>query len=149
MNVGHPSNLARFFDLYGGTVDRVGQVHQYPDLEEMRRHIFSVSVTDEQTRETIKSVYKNYNVILEQHGAVGWAGLEEYLKTAPGQKLSICLETAHPAKFPEESQKLLGITIPVPESMKNIDQREGNAVSITNNYNDFKKYLQNNLKSKE
>lgn len=149
MNVGHPSNLARFFDLYGGIVDRVGQVHKYPDLEEMRRHIFSVSVTDEQTRETIKSVYEHYQVVLEQHGAVGWSGLVEYFKTAPEQKLAICLETAHPAKFPEEIQKLLGLTIPLPESMKNIDQRKGSAVSITGDYGDFKNYLQKNLKIKE
>jgi len=149
MNVGHPSNLARFFDLYGGTVDRVGKVHRYPDVEEMRRHIFSVSVTDEQTRETIRSVYNSCHVILEQHGAVGWTGLEEYLKTAPDKKLAISLETAHPAKFPEEIQKLLGLNVPVPESMKNIDQRDGSAVPIANNYDDFKKYLQKNLKSKE
>jgi threonine synthase len=149
MNVGHPSNLARFFDLYGGTVDRVGKVHRYPDLEEMRRHIFSVSVTDEQTRETIRNIYKKYQVILEQHGAVGWAGLEEYLKTAPDKKLAISLETAHPAKFPEEIQKLLGLNIPLPESMKNIDQREGSAVSIPNDYDAFKNYLQKNLKIKE
>jgi threonine synthase len=149
MNVGHPSNLARFFDLYGGTVDRVGQVHKYPDMEEMRRNIFSVSITDEQTRETIKNVYERYHLILEQHGAVGWAGLDAYLKKTKDKKLAISLETAHPAKFPEEIQKLLRLTIPVPESMKNIDQREGNAVSITNDYSDFKKYLQKNLKSKE
>jgi threonine synthase len=149
MNVGHPSNLARFFDLYGGTVDRVGQVHKYPDIDEMRKHIFSISVTDKQTRETIKSVYERYHVVLEQHGAVGWTGLEEYLKTAPESKLAISLETAHPAKFPEEIEKLLGLTIPVPESMKNIDQRKGSAVAITNSYDDFKNYLQRNLKIKE
>ena len=149
MNVGHPSNLARFFDLYGGTVDRTGEVHQYPDLEEMRRHIFSVSVTDEQTRATIKSVYERYKVILEQHGAVGWTGLEAYFKIAPEQKLAICLETAHPAKFPEEIEKLLGLTIPVPESMKNIDARKGSAVAMSNDYNNFKNYLLKNLKIKE
>ncbi|MGD0280383.1 MAG: threonine synthase, partial [Smithella sp.] len=149
MNVGHPSNLARFFELYGGTVDRVGQVHCYPDLEEMRRNIFSISVTDEQTRETIKSIYNRYHIVLEQHGAVGWAGLEAYFKKAPDLKLAICLETAHPAKFPEEIQKLLGLTIPLPESLKNIDQRDGEAVSITSDYDDFKNYLQKNLKVKE
>jgi threonine synthase len=138
MNVGHPSNLARFFDLYGGTVDRVGKVHRYPDVEEMRRHIFSVSVTDEQTRETIRNVYNSCHVILE-----------EYLKTTPDKKLTISLETAHPAKFPEEIQKLLGLNIPLPESMKNLDQREGSAVSISNDYDDFKNYLKKNLKIKE
>jgi threonine synthase len=149
MNVGHPSNLARFFDLYSGTVDRVGQVHRYPNLEEMRRYIFSISVTDEQTRETIKHVYNSYKVVLEQHGAVGWAGLEEYFKIAPEQKPAICLETAHPAKFPDEIQNLLGITPSLPESMKNIDLRHGSAVSITGDYDDFKNYLQKNLKIKE
>ncbi|MGP8154539.1 MAG: threonine synthase [Smithella sp.] len=149
MNVGHPSNLARFFELYGGTVDRVGRVHLYPDLEEMRQYIFSVSVTDEQTRETIKSIYNRYHVVLEQHGAVGWAGLEAYIKKAPDFKLAICLETAHPAKFPEEIQKLLGLKLLLPESMKDIDQRKGSAVSITNDYDNFKNYLQKNLKIKE
>ncbi len=33
--------------------------------------------------------------------------------------------------------------------MKDIDQREGSAVSMTNNYDDFKNYLQKNLKIKE
>jgi threonine synthase len=75
--------------------------------------------------------------------------LEAYLKISPDKKLAICLETAHPAKFPDEIQKLLGLTLPLPESMKDIDQREGSAVSIANNYNEFKSYLQKNLKIKE
>ena len=149
MNVGHPSNLARFFELYGGTVDRVGKVHRYPNLEEMRQYIFSVSVTDKQTRQTIKSVYDRYHIVLEQHGAVGWAGLDAYLKSAPDKKLAICLETAHPAKFPEEIRKLLGLTLPLPEGMKDLDLREGSAISITNNYDEFKNYLRKNLKIKE
>jgi threonine synthase len=149
MNVGHPSNLARFFDLYGGTVDRAGVVHRSPDLEEMRRRIFSVSVSDEQTRRTIKSVYQRYQVILEQHGAVGWAGLEAYFEKTADKRLAICLETAHPAKFPEEIQNLLGITAELPESMKDLDAREGSAVAMTGDYDNFKNYLRNNLKIKE
>jgi len=149
MNVGHPSNLARFFDLYGGTVDRVGCVHRYPDLEEMRRHIFSVSVTDAQTRATIKKVYEDYHVVLEQHGAVGWAGLEAYFKTAPEQRLAVCLETAHPAKFPEEIEKLLGFTPALPPSLKNINRRKGSAVSISSDYDEFRNYLKKNLRIQE
>jgi threonine synthase len=80
---------------------------------------------------------------------VGWAGLEVYLNTTPDKILAICLETAHPAKFPEEIQELLGLTLPLPESMKDLDQREGRAVSIANSYDEFKRYLQNNLKIKE
>jgi threonine synthase len=149
MNVGHPSNLARFFELYGGTVDRSGIVHRAPDLEDMRRHIFSVSVDDERTRETIRSVYRRFQVILEQHGAVGWAGLEAYWSKTADKKLAICLETAHPAKFPEEIQRLLGITPELPDSMKDLDLREGSAINMADNYDNFKKLLQKNLKIKE
>ena len=146
MNVGHPSNLARFFELYGGTVDRAGVVHRYPDLEEMRRRIFSVSVTDEQTRRTIKSVYDRYHMILEQHGAVGWAGLEAYLQKTGDEKMAICLETAHPAKFPDEIKNLLGIEPEPPESMKGLARREGSAINISKDFALFKKYLQSHLK---
>jgi threonine synthase len=149
MNVGHPSNLARFFDLYGGTVDRAGVVHRLPDLEEMRQHIFSVSISDEETRKTIKKVYELYNVVLEQHGAVGWAGLEAFFQAIKTKGLAVSLETAHPAKFPEEIQKLLGFTPELPESMKDIDQLKGRAVDMKNNYAEFKAYLQNNLQVRE
>lgn len=149
MNVGHPSNLARFFELYGGNVDRAGFVHGYPDLEEMRRRIFSVSVTDEETRQTIKKTYELYRVVLEQHGAVGWAGLTAYRNATGDKNLAVSLETAHPAKFPEEVQKLLGFTPELPPSMQGIDQREGSAIDIAGDYDTFRKYLQDNLKIKE
>ncbi len=149
MNVGHPSNLARFFELYGGTVDRVGMVHRYPDLEEMRRRIFSVSITDEETRQTIKNVYDLYGTVLEQHGAVGWAGLAVYRNETGDKHLAVSLETAHPAKFPEEIEKLLGFIPELPESMRNIDQRRGSAVTLTNDYDIFRSYLQKNLKIKD
>ena len=149
MNVGHPSNLARFFELYGGTVDRAGYVHRYPDLEEMRRYIYSISVSDEQTRKTIKSVYERFQVVLEQHGAVGWSGLEAYMSETTVKKLAICLETANRAKFPEEIQNLLGLKLDLPQSLKDIDRRAGTAVAMKNYYGDFKKYLQKSLKVKE
>jgi threonine synthase len=86
---------------------------------------------------------------MEQHGAVGWAGLESYFKKTGDEKLAICLETAHPAKFPEEIKQLLGIMPELPQSMKNIGRRKGSAINITNDYNAFKAYLQKNLKIKE
>jgi threonine synthase len=149
MNVGHPSNLARFFELYDGTVDRTGITHRYPDREEIRRHIVSVSITDEETRQTIKNVYELFGAVLEQHGAVGWAGLEAYRRETGDNHLAISLETAHPAKFPDEIGKLLGFMPELPESMPNIDQRQGTAITLANNYDKFINYLQNNLKIKD
>jgi threonine synthase len=149
MNVGHPSNLARFFDLYGGTVDRNGAVHRYPDREAMKRRIFSVSIPDQETRETIRRVYHRYGVILEPHGAVGWRGLEAYLEIFGDFPLCVSLETAHPAKFPEEIENLLGITPELPQAMRDIDRRTGEPLKLSCDYKLFRVFLQDSLKIKD
>ena len=146
MNVGHPSNLARFFDLYDGTVDRTGIVHRIPNLDDMRKHIYSVSISDRETTKTIKRIYDQYRVLLEPHGAVGWRGLEVYLELTGDVPLCISLETAHPAKFPDNIRELLGINPDLPQSMKDIDERSGEPVLLTNHYGKFRKYLQQNLR---
>ena len=147
MNVGHPGNLARFFELYGGTVDRTGKVHAHPDIETMRKNIYSISISDEETKKCIKKTYEQYGVILEPHGAVGWRGLETYLEQYGDFPLCVSLETAHPAKFPDEIVELLGITPEVPDSMKGIDERKGKSQELPANYKTFKEYLTDNLKS--
>jgi threonine synthase len=146
MNVGHPSNLARFFDLYGGTVDRNGVVHRIPDIAEMRKRIYSVSISDRETKKTIKRVYDQYRVLLEPHGAVGWRGMEVYLELFGDVPLCICLETAHPAKFPDEIRELLGINPDLPQNMKDIDERSGQPVFLRADYGEFMTYLQKNLR---
>jgi threonine synthase len=148
MNVGHPSNLARFFDLYGGNVDRNGIVNIPPDIEGMRKNIFSASISDRETKKTIKRVYESYRVLLEPHGAVGWRGLEAYLETFGDKPLCISVETAHPAKFPDEISALLGITPELPQSMKDIDKRIGSPVKLHSDYISVKRYLEENLKVK-
>ena len=148
MNVGHPSNLARFFELYGGTVDRTGLVHAYPDIREIRKRIFSVSVSDEETKKTIRRVYEQHRVLLEPHGAVGWRGLELYLESCRGPVAWPCvsLETAHPAKFPDEIVGLLGITPEVPQSMRDLEKRTGEPVELPADYGRLRAFLLDTLK---
>jgi len=145
MNVGHPSNLARFFDLYGGSVDRNGVVHRLPNVDAMRENIYSVSISDRETRNTIKRVYDKYKVVLEPHGAVGWRGLEIYLEMYGDRPLCISLETAHPAKFPDEIENLLGFSPKLPQSLKDVDKRTGEPTPLSASYDDFKHYLTRNL----
>lgn len=149
MNVGNPSNLARFFDLYGGTVDRLGRVHKQPDLDEMRRRIYSVSVSDDDTRETIGRVYKDFGVILEPHGAVGWRGLEAYLQEYGDTASCVTLETAHPAKFSQEIGGILGFIPELPKNMADLGDRTGEPYLLESNYGSFKQFLQNQLKINE
>ncbi len=141
MNVGHPTSLARLVELYNGQIDEKGIIHKMPDMELMRKDLFSVSITDAKTRETIKEVYAKNGLILEPHGAVGWAGIMEYSKKNEDSTPVICLETADPAKFPEELEKL-GISPKLPESMKKVDSlEEVDKTAINADYEEFRKLL--------
>lgn len=141
MNVGHPSNLARVVALYGGVMDEAGNIQAQPDIERMRKEMFAVGINDDETRKTIKETYEKYNVILEPHGAVAWAGLMYYLNSGEKPNLAISIETAHPAKFPEEITKIMGIEPDMPPSLADLDKKEEHYLSINNDYNQFKKLL--------
>ena len=147
MNVGHPSNMARIIALYGGIMDEQGVIVKEPDTARLRQDMFGVSISDSDTKAMIKSVYEQYRVILEPHGAVGWAGLQEYFKAFPADsgasQLAVCLETAHPAKFPDEIRELLGIDPQLPPSMVGLDQREESWDTLKSDYNLLKKTLLN------
>ncbi|KQC15651.1 MAG: threonine synthase [Methanothrix sp.] len=141
MNVGHPSNLARVFWLYGGEMDETGRVIRAPDIEMMRREIFSVSVTDAETREAISEAYNRFDILLEPHGAVGWAGLTRYLKLVEDWSPCVSLETADPAKFPEEVVRAVGLEPPTPEAMARLDYLEEKFDLVAGDYRAFKGQL--------
>jgi threonine synthase len=144
MNVGHPSNLARLVDLYGGHMDEQGTLHKQPDMKRMRQDIFPVSIKDAVTRDTIGAAYKEHNLILEPHGSVGWAGLLHYLETEPDDKnvTAISLETAHPAKFPDEIRAITGIEPPLPPSLNGLEDRKERYKELELSYESFKAFLQ-------
>ena len=146
MNVGHPSNLVRLIALYDGEMDETGKIVRQADLYRMRNEIFPVSISDIRTKETIGEAYMNYHLLLEPHGAVGWAGLMEYLKIHPEDdvpnQLFVSLETAHPAKFPKEILDIIGIDPPLPPSLQGLESKPEICKKIENDYQSFKDYLQ-------
>lgn len=145
MNVGHPSNLARIVAFYGGIMDEAGTIIRQPDMDQIREDLFGVSVTDEETRKTIDETYKKYNILLEPHGAIAWKGLKEYSvlnkRSASRKSLSVSLETAHPAKFPQELLQILNIEPPVPYSLSGLETKHEDFVSMENNYAILKDFI--------
>lgn len=127
MIVSHPSNLARLIDFYGGhmfderdekgNVARPGVIDRMPDMEAMRRDIVSLAITNPRHFKTMKDVYERYGIVLDPHGAVGWAALEDYLggKHRPP---AVIYETADPGKFPEDVSKATGKVPELPPGMK-------------------------------
>ncbi|MCP4143793.1 MAG: threonine synthase, partial [bacterium] len=141
MNVGHPSNLARLVSLYGGHMDEVGQLIKPADMEKMRNDLFAISISDEETRATIKSVYENHGTMLEPHGAVGWAGMMRYFDAHPSDTTAISLETAHPAKFPDEVRALTGCEPALPPSLEGIEELDELYGELPVDYEEFKSHL--------
>jgi len=143
MNVGHPSNLARLVDVYGGWMDETGELRERPDLDQMRRDFYAISIDDEKTRATIKDAYERHKTVLEPHGAVGWAGLERFFADgeAPGDQLAVSVETAHPAKFPDEIRSILGVEPEAPPSLVGLEERQETYETITAEYEPFRDLL--------
>ena len=143
MNVGHPSNLARLIDIYGGQMDEKGKLNTQPDMDCMRRDIFSVSIDDEHTRATIHEAYQQHKLILEPHGAVGWAAMQDYIQqeAADPDMLCVSLETAHPAKFPEEIEATVGVVPETPTSLEGLEDLPEEYPVFSIEYESFRDFL--------
>lgn len=142
MNVGHPSNLARLVAVYGGRMDETGKIHQAPDLAAMRRDLFSSSISDERTRGALREAWTRHRLLLEPHGAVAWRGFLDWLAVEPlNGAPAVVLETAHPAKFPEEIEKNLGFTPDVPPLLAAVDQMPEDYDRMDADYEKLRQYL--------
>jgi len=114
-----PINFWRFlyFNVEGDTTkikewmetfERTGQViFDAETMAEYQKGFLSKSISHEQTLKTIKNVFKEEHYLLDPHGAVAVAAADQ-LKAQLGGHPLICLATAHPAKFHETLEHLLG-----------------------------------------
>lgn len=142
MNVGHPSNLARLVAVYGGHLDETGVLHRAPDLDALRRDVFSRAVTDEQTRATMREAWAQHRLLLEPHGAVGWRGFLDYRAAESSDRgPAVVLETAHPAKFPEEVRQVLGFEPEMPPAIARAERETEDYDRLEPDYAAFRDYL--------
>ena len=126
MDVGDPSNFARILDLYGGSHEAISA------------EISGVSYTDEQIADTMRTCKKDTGYLLDPHGACGYQALKDMLQ--PGE-VGVFLETAHPAKFLDTVESIIGEKIEIPEKLQEFMKGEKKSESMTKEFADFKTYL--------
>lgn len=126
MDVGDPSNFARVLDLYGASHAAIAA------------EITGTTYTDEQIRETVKKVWNEEQYLLDPHGACGFRALEEGLQ--PGE-VGVFLETAHPAKFLETVESIIGEKVAIPAKLQEFMKGEKQSLPLTKAFADFKNYL--------
>ena len=126
MDVGDPSNFARIYDLYGKSHERISSL------------ISGATYTDDEIRQTMKQCYEETKYILDPHGACGYQALADGLN--PGE-IGVFCETAHPAKFKEKVDDILGIDVAIPDRLAAFMKGEKQSVPMTKDFAYFKKYL--------
>ena len=126
MDVGDPSNFARIYDLYGKSHKKISSL------------ISGATYSDDQIRQTMRECYQDTKYILDPHGACGYQALADGLQ--PGETGVFC-ETAHPAKFKEKVDEILGIDVEIPERLANFMKGQKQSVPMSKDFTDFKQYL--------
>lgn len=127
MDIGDPSNFARILELHNG------------DWEAVKKSLVGYSYTDEETKQGMKDVISNTGYLMEPHGAIGYLALKEYQKTNDCQ--GIVLETAHPAKFGDVVEPVIGRKVEIPERLQQYMERTKVATLIQPNFQEFKEFL--------
>jgi threonine synthase len=126
MDVGDPSNFARILDLYG---------HSH---EAIAAEISGVSYTDDDITATVKACKVETGYQLDPHGACGYQALKDLLQ--PGET-GVFLETAHPAKFLDTVESIIGEKLEIPEKLQEFMKGEKKSEPMSKDFEDFKSYL--------
>ena len=134
MDVGDPSNFARILNLYSqnGALSADDTHHAITQL------IGGATYSDEQIADTMRRCYQKTGYVLDPHGACGYQALKDGLQ--PGE-VGIFCETAHPAKFKEKVDQILGTDIDIPERLQAFMRGEKQSVELSKDFQDFKQFL--------
>jgi len=123
MDVGHPSNFERMAWLYDG------------DVAAMRKDISGVRITDAGVRTIIRDAYARTGYLLDPHAAIAYGAvkLRNGQDEAEGES-KIFLATAHPAKFAEIVEPIIGRAVDKPAPLVQALARPRHIVRIDATY---------------
>ncbi len=133
MDVSEPSNWERVTEHFNKML-----VHAKGNNWQMNEgNIQGISISDAQTAAAMQALHKN-GYVAEPHTALASCGLSKSLKE---DEAGIFLSTAHPAKFKEKIEEILGIQIFLPDKLKKASTRKILSENISSDYDSLKKYL--------
>ncbi len=103
MDVGNPSNMERLRWLF-------------PDWSKLRRQVTAVKVTDAEIRETIRRDHAQLGQIWCPHTATAAFAYSQMSRQQQAERW-VLVATAHPAKFNDIVEPLIGEPVPVPPAL--------------------------------
>ncbi len=133
MDVSEPSNWERVIEHF-----KKMQVHAKGNNWQMNEeNIQGISISDAQTAAAMQALHKN-GYVAEPHTALASCGLSKSLKE---NEAGIFLSTAHPAKFKEKIEEVLGIQIFLPDKLQKASSKKILSETISSNYKSLKEFL--------
>lgn len=142
MDVGDPSNFARIVNLYGGGQQKAVKITPEEAHQAITAEISGATYNDEQIKLAMQAALKNDGYVCDPHGACGYQALVEGLQ--PGE-VGVFLETAHPAKFKDTVEPIIGQQVAIPATLQKFMNGSKKSLPMTKEFVDFKKFLQENL----
>ena len=100
MDVSRPNNWPRVEELFKRNGWALNELH-------------SAAISDAQTEDTLRAM-NQLGYLCEPHGAVAYEVLKQDLQAG---ETGLFLCTAHPAKFKESVERILDLTLPLPEAL--------------------------------
>jgi threonine synthase len=99
-------------------------------VERLRRDVRGVAFTDVEVRRAIADVYTRHGYVLDPHSAIAWLGL--------GGEPGVFLATAHPAKFREVVEPVIGRPVDLPAALEEALQRARQVTRVAARYEDLR-----------
>ena len=124
MDVSRPNNWPRVEELFKRNGWTLNELH-------------SAAISDAQTEDTLRAMHQ-LGYLCEPHGAVAYEVLKQDLQ--PGETgLFLC--TAHPAKFKESVERILNLTLPLPEALDKHNKLPLLSDEMENDFAQLRAYL--------
>ena len=124
MDVSRPNNWPRVEELFKRNGWALSELH-------------SAAISDAQTEDTLRAM-NQLGYLCEPHGAVAYEVLKQDLQ-ADETGLFLC--TAHPAKFKESVERILDLTLPLPEALDKHNKLPLLSDEMENDFAQLKAYL--------
>lgn len=128
MDVGDPSNFERMSWLYQGDVDA------------MRKDVAGCAFADDDVRATIREVYRARGYLLDPHSAIAYRGLQAEVGH-PG-RVGVFLATAHPAKFAEVVEPIIGCAVEKPPPLAHALARPRHIIRVDASFATIRELIQ-------
>lgn len=129
MDVGNPSNFPRMINFFK------------ENFTEVSANIVGKYYNDEVTKHAMKKVFDETGYVMCPHTAVAFLGLVDVFKERELDATGIFLSTAHPAKFKDVVDEVIGQEIALPERLAELVEKEKVSIKMKADFTEFKNYL--------